>query len=71
MLYNLGISIYCKAFPLQSDNKTLERGTSLMSFLFHRRTKKIVNAIWGVVAVLVILGMVIFFAPGLAALITR
>ena len=39
-----------------------------MSFLFHRRTKKIVNAVWAVVAVLVSLGMVIFFAPGLANL---
>lgn len=36
-----------------------------MSFLFHKRTKKIVNAIWGFVAIVVILGMVIFFAPGL------
>lgn len=39
-----------------------------MSFLFHKRTRKIVNAIWGVVAVLVSLGMVVFFAPGLANL---
>jgi hypothetical protein len=37
-----------------------------MSFLFHKRTQKVVSAIWGVVAVLVTLGMVIFFAPGLA-----
>jgi hypothetical protein len=37
-----------------------------MSFLFHKRTKKIINIVWGVVAVVVILGMVIFFAPGLA-----
>lgn len=36
-----------------------------MSFLFHKRTKKVINIIWGVVAVLVTLGMVIFFAPGL------
>ena len=41
-----------------------------MSFLFHKRTKKIVNAIWGVVAVLIILGMVIFFAPGVVNIIT-
>ncbi|MDD2658009.1 MAG: hypothetical protein PHD04_05195 [Candidatus Pacebacteria bacterium] len=41
-----------------------------MSFLFHHRTKKIVNAIWGVVAVLVIIGMVVFFAPGVVALLT-
>jgi hypothetical protein len=42
-----------------------------MSFLFHKRTKKILNIVWGVVAVLVALGMVIFFAPGLANLFTQ
>lgn len=36
-----------------------------MSFLFEKRTKKVVNAAWAVIAVLVIIGMVIFFAPGL------
>ena len=36
-----------------------------MSFLFHKKTKKVVNAVWGVVAVLIIIGMVVFFAPGL------
>ncbi len=36
-----------------------------MSFLFDKRTKKVINAAWGVIAVLVIIGMVIFFAPGL------
>lgn len=36
-----------------------------MSFLFHKKTKKIINMVWGVVAILVSLGMVIFFAPGL------
>lgn len=41
-----------------------------MSFLFHKRTKRIVNAIWSVVAVLIIIGMVIFFAPGVLAIIT-
>lgn len=35
-----------------------------MSFLFHKRTKKIVNVVWGVVAVIVMIGMVGFFAPG-------
>jgi hypothetical protein len=35
-----------------------------MSFLFDKRTKKAINAVWAVVAVLVILGMVLFFAPG-------
>lgn len=39
-----------------------------MSFLFDKRTKKIVHAIWAVVAILVILGMVVFFAPGLTNL---
>lgn len=36
-----------------------------MSFLFQKRTRKILNMVWGVVAVLVILGMVVFFAPGI------
>lgn len=40
-----------------------------MSFLFHKRTKKIVHAVWSVVAVLIIIGMVIFFAPGVVNLI--
>ena len=40
-----------------------------MSFLFHKRTKKVLNVVWGVVAVIVILGMVVFFAPGLVNLL--
>lgn len=36
-----------------------------MSFLFDKRTKKVINVAWGIIAVLVIIGMVIFFAPGL------
>ncbi|MEK7133521.1 MAG: hypothetical protein AAB804_00440 [Patescibacteria group bacterium] len=36
-----------------------------MSFLFHKRTKKVINTVWSVIAVLIILGMVVFFAPGL------
>ncbi|HEV3245126.1 MAG TPA: hypothetical protein VG102_02115 [Candidatus Paceibacterota bacterium] len=40
-----------------------------MSFLFHKRTKKILNVVWGVIAVLVILGMIVFFAPGLTNLL--
>jgi uncharacterized membrane protein YsdA (DUF1294 family) len=36
-----------------------------MSFLFHHKTKKALNIIWMVVAILIILGMVLFFAPGL------
>ena len=39
-----------------------------MSFLFDKRTKRVINAIWGVVAVIVAIGMVIFFAPGLVNL---
>jgi len=42
-----------------------------MSFLFHKRTRKIVNALWGVIAVLVILGMIVFFAPGLMNLLSQ
>lgn len=41
-----------------------------MSFLFHKRTRKVVNVIWGVIAVFVALGMVVFFAPGLANLLS-
>ena len=36
-----------------------------MSFLFDKRTKKIINFVWGFVAVVVIIGMVFFFAPGI------
>ena len=36
-----------------------------MSFLYHHRTRKIIKYTWGVVAVLIIIGMVVFFAPGL------
>lgn len=41
-----------------------------MSFLFDKRTKKVVKFIWGVVAVIVILGMVVFFAPGLVNIVS-
>ncbi|MDP3965224.1 MAG: hypothetical protein Q8Q13_00290 [bacterium] len=41
-----------------------------MSFLFHRNTKKALKYFWGVVAVLVIISMVLFFAPGLVAMIS-
>ncbi len=40
-----------------------------MSFLYDKRTKKAINFIWGIVAVIVIIGMVLFFAPGLVTLI--
>jgi len=36
-----------------------------MSFLFDKRTKKVINIAWSVIAVLIIIGMVVFFAPGL------
>lgn len=36
-----------------------------MSFLFHHRTKKIAKYAWMVISVLIIVSMVIFFAPGL------
>ena len=39
-----------------------------MSFLFHKKTKKVINIVWGVVAVIVIIGMVAFFAPGILEL---
>ena len=42
-----------------------------MSFLFHKRTKKVLNVVWGVIAVIIILGMLVFFAPGLVNLIAR
>jgi len=41
-----------------------------MSFLFHKRTKKVVQWIWGVIAILVSISMVFFFAPGLVTMIT-
>jgi hypothetical protein len=40
-----------------------------MSFLFHKRTRKVANVLWGVIAVFVILGMIVFFAPGLTNLL--
>ena len=36
-----------------------------MSFLYHKRTKKILQWVWGGVAILVAVSMVFFFAPGL------
>jgi len=35
-----------------------------MSFLFHHRTRKVLKAVWAVIAVLIIISMVLFFAPG-------
>lgn len=42
-----------------------------MSFLFHHRTRKIMKIAWGFVAVVIIFGMVLFFAPGLPDFIFR
>jgi len=42
-----------------------------MSFLFDKRTKKVANVLWGVIAVLVMLGMIVFFAPGITNLLTQ
>jgi len=42
-----------------------------MSFLYHKRTKKILQWVWGAVAVIVTLGMVVFFSPGIANLLMR
>lgn len=39
-----------------------------MSFLYHHKTKRVINMIWTVVAVLIIIGMVFFFAPGVLEL---
>jgi hypothetical protein len=36
-----------------------------MSFLFHRRTQKTAKIVWSIVAVVVSVGMVLFFAPGI------
>jgi len=40
-----------------------------MSFLYHKRTKKILRWVWGVVAILVAISMVLFFAPGIPNLL--
>lgn len=40
-----------------------------MSFLFHHRTKKIMKVVWSVVAVIIIISMLLFFAPGLVNLV--
>ena len=42
-----------------------------MSFLFHKRTKKVLNYVWGAIAVVVTLGMVFFFSGGLVNLFIR
>jgi len=39
-----------------------------MSFLFDKRTKKAMRWVWGVLAILIMLSMVVFFAPGLVNL---
>ena len=44
---------------------TMRYNRTIMSFLFHKRTKKVMQWIWGGIAILVIISMVLFFAPGL------
>jgi predicted nucleic acid-binding Zn ribbon protein len=39
-----------------------------MSFLYHRRTKRVIHVVWAVIAVLIIVSMVFFFAPGVLEL---
>lgn len=39
-----------------------------MSFLFHHKTRKVMKIAWAVVAVIIIISMVIFFAPGVLVL---
>lgn len=39
-----------------------------MSFLFHKRTKRVINFFAGGIAVILILSMVIFVAPGMVDL---
>jgi hypothetical protein len=38
-----------------------------MSFLFHKRTKKALRWVWGVIAILIILSMVFAFSFGSGA----
>jgi len=35
-----------------------------MSFLFHHKTRRVMKFVWGVLAVLIAISMVLFFAPG-------
>ncbi len=41
-----------------------------MSFLFDKRTKRVMKWIWGGVAILVMISMTLFFAPGLVTYFT-
>lgn len=41
-----------------------------MSFLFHKRTKRLINFFAGGIAVILILSMVVFVAPGMISLFT-
>lgn len=36
-----------------------------MSFLFHHKTRRVMKYVWGVLAVLIAISMVLFFAPGI------
>lgn len=42
-----------------------------MSFLFHKRTKRVLQFVWGFIAVVIIISMVVFFAPGVLDLFFR
>ncbi len=35
-----------------------------MSFLFSKKTQKVARFIWGIIAVLIIISMVLLFSPG-------
>ncbi len=36
-----------------------------MSFLFHKRTKKVIGYVWGVIAVIIILSMLLAYSGGM------
>ena len=41
-----------------------------MSFIFHKRTKKIIGYIWGAIAIIIILSMVLAYSNGLGGTTT-
>ena len=40
-----------------------------MSFLYHKRTKKVMKVMWAVFAILIMLTTVFLFAPGVLAVL--
>jgi hypothetical protein len=40
-----------------------------MSILFHKKSKKAMNIIFGIIGVLVVASMILLYAPGILALI--